>query len=1257
MDSDSENEFWAAESASQGTRFTRLARVESKQRSTYARPGDDSGSDSSEDPSAAVPGSFKGKQPVRYHSASYGDCESTAGSDEDDDAVVEEVLLDTESDSSQVPSKNVSFAFSGGYSTGNSSMTSLGSSTSYDVVTGRKRVLEYEDTMSTPIAPGLSTSSKQQKLSKQAVHSSRPDSSSAPPTSYSKTRNQSNGEALDVPTEPRTPHRPHPITPSGSPTPYRGKVETPVINTVQSLMNAIELTTSPAPPDGVHIIAHSANVQRLFDKYNVAWGAQYELARGVSRGWWTWDDITSSYLKDLGSVSKDAVLRMWQKPPRNPPVGAVVYADAQLWAELDREELAICEGQLRGLGLKGAWQNTEDWYGGKVQQVARVEEMDGKMQLVLAPMEMRKSCRFARFLGSRRMLQVSIPQELRTQRGGDLTQFFLQKFLFCGRIFVAFGAKDGKVFLMETNEDYERGGRTPGDERRMSLEDFVAWHNPMDRNGDQAVSKWATRFDLGFSISVPALVFGGREMFNTEDQYVDKTAQKPPAEHIYTDGCGYMNAAALSLIAKRMGYESMPTAVQGRIAGAKGLWMLHPRDRSLQKEPKIWIRKSQRKIQLDHDNLHLAHRTFDLLAPPRVTHPSRLSRLTILNLSHNKVPTSVFVDLMRSALDEEVRALTQWTHPQDMQLLWKTVDRIGRVTGSRIQQFALGASRALGLSGRIREDDMPWDEPSDPLQELLDITGGDTLSEEDYAALIAELESTDAAPQRLRDRFSGEPLTLHGVVLDLLQAGFHPLQSRLLYDKIKTIINKAIEDVVRDFHVTIPLSAEAFIVPDPHGVLKENEIHFKSSKDLKPPLEDPHPKMLLEEVLIYRNPCRLPSDIQKVTAVCHEDLSEYVDVVVLPTTGPCSFASMLAGGDYDGDVCVCIYDPHIVKKFRNLPPTKQLDNFIVDNFQDQGKIEQVAAVAAEMSSITGDPDRRRKKLQGALLSDITLPPVGAYSMFHENAAYSHGYDAPETIRNAFMFNTILDSRKSGLRVQDEVFRRDKKRYDRRRPLCLQGSGNADPISNVADLPRPQSLGRFILDELMEAGKEMRDTYLARYDQLSPVFDMLGNRDPHLRRPYEAALPFMENPLFQRDLTAIKDHIKKHIEMWQKLTRDSKPSPHRTPSRTPARKWRGAVGPSTPAERQRGWKDLTRSFADGPVFAADSPLALADVEALKASWAYHEKPNFAWKVAFQALCRLKASSHWPVAMTGQFADTVTIPPAAVRVFERNRLGMA
>lgn len=120
-----------------------------------------------------------------------------------------------------------------------------------------------------------------------------------------------------------------------------------------------------------------------------------------------------------------------------------------------------------------------------MQQVARLEADGDSFRLVLTKMESRKSHRFARFLGSRRILQASISKELVNERGGDLRKFFTQKFVLCGRVFVAFGAKDSKVFLMETPEDYERTTKAPGDDKRITLEDFVAWHNPLEFNGRQ----------------------------------------------------------------------------------------------------------------------------------------------------------------------------------------------------------------------------------------------------------------------------------------------------------------------------------------------------------------------------------------------------------------------------------------------------------------------------------------------------------------------------------------------------------------------------------------------------------------------------------------------------------------------------------------------------------------------------------------------------------------------------------------------------
>ena len=275
-----------------------------------------------------------------------------------------------------------------------------------------------------------------------------------------------------------------------------------------------------------------------------------------------------------------------------------------------------------------------------------------------------------------------------------------------------------------------------------------------------------------------------------------------------------MNNAALSAIARNMGLEGRPTAVQGRFGGAKGLWVLHPRDQS--STPKIWIRESQVKIKFDFNNLHPAHSIFELLGASRVT-PGRLSRPVILNLAHNGVPREAFVELMKDIIDEEVKPLMQWSGPKAMLLLSKAVERL-----------------------KIGRGWMKY--------ELNDQSPGST-----------------AQPRR----------TIHNVVLDLLEAGFHPLKLEHLFDLLKKMVKLSTDNIVRDFHLSVHRCAKAFIVPgesigclfydtkmelidrdvDPYGVLCEGEIHFKSSK----------PFNCMDNL----NSCLLLGDVLVIFAACH----------------------------------------------------------------------------------------------------------------------------------------------------------------------------------------------------------------------------------------------------------------------------------------------------------------------------------------------------------------------------------------------------
>ena len=64
----------------------------------------------------------------------------------------------------------------------------------------------------------------------------------------------------------------------------------------------------------------------------------------------------------------------------------------------------------------------------------------------------------------------------------------------------------------------------------------------------------------------------------------------------------------------------------------------------------------------------------------------------------------------------------------------------------------------------------------------------------------------------LKVNFSA-PLALHEFAMELVQANFHPAKTELLYEKIKYIMNKAIESSVKDYRIPILESLGAFIVP------------------------------------------------------------------------------------------------------------------------------------------------------------------------------------------------------------------------------------------------------------------------------------------------------------------------------------------------------------------------------------------------------------------------------------------------------------
>ena len=263
---------------------------------------------------------------------------------------------------------------------------------------------------------------------------------------------------------------------------------------------------------------------------------------------------------------------------------------------------------------------------------------------------------------------------------------------------------------------------------------------------------------------------------------------KATAEEILTDGCGYMNRAALALIARQAHWSDFCCAVQGRIAGAKGVWILHPGHQTNQlEEPKIWIRESQNKINLDlaSPNTSRAHLIFDLVAPAHLTYPTRLNMQTIVNLSHNGVPNHVFEKLMEDGIQSDFQRLTNWEGETAMKSLLHSVSQLGGLTGIRLGRELAGLGRVLGY-GRPDRVELSSEELQDDCN-LAHVPG--------------------------RTRISGEPMAIVEKVFEMIAAGFHPLTSRILWEDLEQMIKNHISSYIQSFHIPTPESLEAFIIP------------------------------------------------------------------------------------------------------------------------------------------------------------------------------------------------------------------------------------------------------------------------------------------------------------------------------------------------------------------------------------------------------------------------------------------------------------
>jgi hypothetical protein len=194
------------------------------------------------------------------------------------------------------------------------------------------------------------------------------------------------------------------------------------------------------------------------------------------------------------------------------------------------------------------------------------------------------------------------------------------------------------------------------------------------------------------------------------------------------------------------------------------------------------------------------------------------------------------------------------------------------------------------------------------------------------------------------------------------------------------------------------------------------------------------------------------------------------------------------------------------------------------------------------------------------------------------------------------------------------------------------------------IKRDPALAPFVLDSLQSFGKQLADTFLSEYENLSgqPGASKFTAHDHHLLTPHQQIvkklreLPQEANSKIileaQRELRMVEDHVGKMRKEWTKAFRNK-------------------------SESKRLLAALRTNFTSGP----DVPhLSLfGDIPAIRASFAYKkykaENPKFAFTMAWEELCDIKvrAQESGGITFDSELAELMTIPKTALRTLSAIR----
>ncbi|KAF5861870.1 hypothetical protein ETB97_012421 [Aspergillus alliaceus] len=520
------------------------------------------------------------------------------------------------------------------------------------------------------------------------------------------------------------------------------------------------------------------------------------------------------------------------------------------------------------------------------------ESEPGILKMNLNPLKTERTCRFHRRFGSDRFLSLTMPAPSRPPRHlrlpsnppsllrESLALWLTQNVHRClGRIWKPFFVEEVKSrrkvkaepkfrvdFFAIDGVDFDTSPRPPllappkqssENHTSMSLDSLIDWHMSRDDNIRQDNCKLFQRISLGLSKTCATIALKPSQVFHLRD---------PPGPLVMNDGCALMSRGLANRICDSLGITGItPSAFQGRIAGAKGLWMVDKHDSAISTGSEVWIQITDSQLKIKphpsywRDPVDEEKLTFEVVKWSKPLHTVDLNTQLLAILEHGGHVKEYIADLTRAG----IRAVSE--------------------------AFA-----------KVVESDSP------------------VLCRSLIQKIKPPADDSDTAMLQKTRRLDEWMANDAEAVVRLTEAGFTPGRFYPLRRRLRKCLLGLLDRYVDELHIEVPLSTYAFCIADPYGVLEENEVHFGFSNNWRDP-QGQFEDNLLDgmDVLVARLPAHLPSDIQRRRAVWKPELRHFKDVIVFPTAGEIPLAHMLSGGDYDGDTPWVCWDQNIVRKFCN----------------------------------------------------------------------------------------------------------------------------------------------------------------------------------------------------------------------------------------------------------------------------------------------------------------------------------------------------